>query len=36
MESFDNYMPRTISYQYPQIEEDIHYNFNFYYFENGL
>ena len=34
-ESFNNSMPRTISYQYPQIEEDFHYNFYFHEFENG-
>ena len=33
-DSFNNLMPKNISYQYPKIEEDLHYNFYFHY-ENG-
>ena len=29
-------MPKTISYQYPKIEEDLHYNFYFYKEEDGI
>ena len=35
-ESFNNSMPKTISYQYPKIEEDLHYNFYFYKEEDGI
>ena len=34
-ESFNNSMTEIISYQYPQIEEDIHYNFYFHYEDSG-
>ena len=33
-ESYNNLMPKIISYQYPKIEEDFHYNFYFHY-ESG-
>ena len=35
VESFNNSMPRTISYQYPKIEDDHHYNFYFYNKDSG-
>ena len=34
-ESFNNSMTKTISYQYPKIEEDLHYNFYFHYEDGG-
>ena len=34
-ESFNNSLPKTISYQYPNIEEDVHYNLYFFNSENG-